>query len=162
MSFDPSNATRQKVIHCYSPEKIFFRNDVSSTSYSTFESYKSGHYLSEYIQNNELVFNSNKYYVSYTDANNYKTFSKVVSSGTATDISSAYNGIRLILKLSDNTSVSLDLLPYDTANTTAITAKVILSFADYITAYIDADGCVNIGINSSSLITITSAYYNLR
>ena len=148
----------QRTWHCYNPGKVFFRNEYNDTSKQTFASYASGHFLSEYIQNNELVLESGKYYISYTDADNFKTFSNNRISGTDNDITASVTGVHLTVKLSNNVVASLDLLPYDSQ---AFTAYGIASDTPtFVSAYIDSDGCVV--VTPPSGVTVTSVMYNLK
>lgn len=161
VTFDTNTNNTQRTIHTNNPDKVFFRYENCSTSKYTFASYTSGHYLSEYIQNQILVLQDGKYYISYTDANNFKTFSNNRISGTDADITSTVKGVHLIVKLSNNVVASLDLLPYDSANSQAFTAYGIASDTpSFVSAYIDSDGCVVLTLPSG--ITATEVKYNLK
>ena len=162
VSFDSPNSTN-RTYQCYSPEKIFFRNgDVNSTMQS-YSSYKSGHYLSEYVQNQTLVLQDGKYYISYTDANNYKTFKTNCVSGTATDISASVTGVHITVELDGTTShavVGLDLKPYGTYGYDSYGRVNVDGTVTDIYATMDADGCVLITPPAGS--TIVSVTYNLK
>jgi hypothetical protein len=157
---DGGSATYQRLYHCFSPSNVFFRNEYS-TSYSSTNSYKKGHYLDEYITNKTLKLQDGKYYVSYTDASNYKTFTSNVISGTATDITSTITGVHITLKLSTDVVVGIDLLPYDATNSKHFTGYGIASDTPtFVSAYIDSDGTVV--INPPSDVTVVEATYNIR
>ena len=162
-----SNKAGARTLHLYSPNKIFFRYEPSIIqSKGSLASYTSGHYLSEYIQNNELTANSGLYYLSYTDANNYKTFTKNVSSGTATTIDKKINGVHITIKVSGTTShsaVGLDLLPYDSTNSYGFDSygRVIVDgVVQDILGTINSDGLVVITAPSGA--TIDKVFYSIR
>lgn len=162
---DASSSTILKTMQIGTPSNIFFRNYKLDNSKYNLSDYTSGHYLSEYIQNNTLTADSGKYYISYTDSNNYKTFSKSVTSGTATDISASVTGVHITVKVTGTTShsvVGLDLLPYDATNGYGFNSygrvDVDGTIQD-ILATIDSDGCVVITLATG---TITEVKYNLR
>ena len=151
ISFDGDSASSsgaynggQRTLQMYSPEKIFFRNEVVSNTKTTFASYTSGHYLSEYIQNNSLTL---------TEASGVYTSSETFSG-------SEINGVHITVKLSTNVVVGLDLLPYDSDNSQAFTAYGLESNTPtFISAYIDSTGAIVITPASA---TITETSYYLR
>ena len=164
LSIDGQDSYSTRTYQAFSPQNIWFRFDyVHGTDlvYNNFAAYKSSHFLSEYICNNTLTLQDGKYYVSYTDASNYKTFTSNVVSGTATDITSTITGVHITLKLSTDVVVGIDLLPYDTANSKYFTGYGIASDTPtFVSAYIDSDGCVV--INPPAGVTIVEATYNIR
>lgn len=161
ITFDGFSAGEARTYHCYSPEKIFFRYVPSNNSYTTYESCISGHYLSEFITNKTLVENSGNYYIAYTSATDYKTFTILVNSSGQTDISVGFTGVHLVVKLSNNVVASLDLLPYDSDNSQAFTAYGIASDTPtFVSGYLDAYGIVH--LTAPSGVTISEVKYNLR
>lgn len=155
-----STSTNRKY-QAKTPAEIMFRFEDINQFANAEDAYIYKHYLSEFVQNNALVEEGGKYYVSYTNSTNYVTFSKSYYNGNATDISRGFTGLHLVLKLSNNVVASLDLLPYDDANTQAFTAYGLASDTPtFVSAYVDADGCVI--ITAPSGITIVEAKYNLR
>lgn len=157
----------QRTLHLYDTAKIFFRNEVINEVKNTFASYTAGHFLSEYIQNNTLTLGTaGKYYLTYTDSDNYTTFTKNVVSGTATDIDKKITGVHITCKVSGTSShsvVGLDLLLYDSTSSygfdSCARVKVDGAITD-ITATIDSDGVVNITVPSGA--TIDEVLYNIR
>ena len=152
VTFDGKSSSDLPIFHIYDSTKIFFRNDYSLDASKTCADYTSGHYLSEYIKNNTLTEASGLYYPSYTDANNYQTFTKNVVSGTATAIDKKITGVHITIKASGSSShsvVGLDLLLFDATNN--------YGFNSY--GRIDVDGTINdisATINSDGLIAITA------
>lgn len=172
VSFDGTTNDTQRTIQMYDATKIFFRNDVvhnEQSSYKTFASYTSGHFLKEYIQNNLLANDGTdltKYYLEYTDANNYKTITGNCASGTFAAIDKLINAVHITLKISGQTShsvVGLDLLPYDATNSYGFTSygRVIVDgTVEDITATIDSDGIIVITAPTGA--TIDEARYNIK
>lgn len=183
VSFDgcenPSAAEAQRnyinrTVQLFGPEKIFFRNanigDASVYSLKGFSAYKLGHYLNEYVQNNALTLQDGKYYVAYTDASNYKTFSVNVVSGTSTDITSTVNGAHITVVLTDSDTtptwhsvVGMDLMLYDSTNSLPYNSYARIDCGgtvEDIVAHIDADGCVVITAPTGTVIS--SVKYNIR
>lgn len=164
VTFDGTTSDFQRTLVMFNPNKIFFRralNVGTTTSMNTLEKYTKGQYLNEYICNNALTLQDGKYYVSYTNADNYKTFTSNVISGTATDITSTITGVHITLKLSTDVVVGIDLLPYDTANSKHFTGYGIASDTPtFVSAYIDSDGTVV--INPPGGVTVVEATYNIK
>ena len=131
----------------------------------------SGHYLSEYVQNKELVqeTGTSKYYLAWTDSSNYKTITKNVVSGTTTIIDKMIKGMHITVKVTGTAAtpshavVGLDLLPYDSTNSHGFISwgrvEVDGTIMD-ISATIDSDGIVN--ITAPTGCTIDKVYYNIR
>lgn len=168
--YDGNNNNWIRTLCSYSPNYIFFRNEHSKignpmTPLNGSDNYPSGHYLSEYIQNNALVLQDGKYYISYTDADNFKTFSNNRISGTDTDITSTVKGVHITVKVSGTTShsvVGLDLLPYDSTNSYGFDSYgrvAVDGVVQDILATIDSAGCVVITLATG---TIDSVTYNLK
>lgn len=169
VSFDSTELGKQMTYQCYNPTKIFFRNEVPDYSKNTFAKYTQGHFLNEYIQNNLLTNDGTdltKYYLSYTDTNNYKTITGNCVSGTFTAIDKLINAVHITLKISGTTShsvVGLDLLPYDATNSYGFTSygRVIVDgTVEDITATIDSDGIIVITAPTGA--TIDEARYNIK
>lgn len=161
----PESATfdsgTSRTYHCRSPHYLFFRFEANSQTKSSYSAYASAHYLDEYVQNQTLTLQDGKYYISYTDADNFKTFSNNRVSGTDTDIASTVKGAHLVVKLSNDNIASLDLLPYDATNSKHFTAYGIASDTPtFVSAYIDADGCVVLTLPSG--ITAEEVLYTLK
>ena len=155
-----SNYGAQRTLLLYDPTKVFFRNEVMVAEKTAIANYTAGHYLSEYIQNNTLVQESgtNKFYLTFTDSNNYTTFIKNVASGTATAIDKKVNGVHITVLLSTDAVVGLDLLLYDTNG--HLSYGICDSSASVISAYIDSDGVVI--VNPPTGVTVASVKYYLR
>lgn len=173
LCIDGNSVSTQRTYQVYSPNNIWFRNEVvndNTFAANNFEYYKLSHFLSEYICNNELTLQDNKYYVSYTDASNYKTFTSNVISGTATDITSTITGVHITVILTDNDTtptwhsvVGLDLMLYDTVNSIEYQSYGRVDCdgtAKDISAYIDSDGCVVVVPPSGTVIA--SVKYNIK
>ena len=164
-----NSMTYQKIYHCYSPEYIFFRNDYSK-NYESTTSYTAGHKLSEYIQNNTMVSDGAKYYISYTDTDNYKTFTGNKATGTFTAIDKLINGVHITVILTDNDTtptwhniVGMDLMLYDSTNSLPYNSYARIDCGgtvEDIIAYIDADGCVVITAPTGTVIS--SVKYNIK
>lgn len=171
VSFDGSSSNYRRTIHLYSIENIFIRNEDISDSKTNYDSYTSGHYLSEYVQNKELVreTGTNKYYLEWVDSSNYKTITKNVASGTDTVIDKKITGMHITVKVTGTAAtpshavVGLDLLPYDSTNSYGFVScgkvEVDGNIVD-ISATIDSDGVVN--ITAPTGCTIDKVYYNIR
>lgn len=170
VTFDGSSSKYRRTIHLYSIENIFIRNEDISSGKTIYDSYTSGHYLSEYIQNNVMVSDGTKYYISYTDADNYKTFTGNKASGTFTAIDKLITGVHITVVLADNDTtptwhsvVGLDLMLYDTVNSMEYQSYGRVDCggtAKDISAYIDSDGCVVVVPPSGTVIA--NVKYNIK
>ena len=171
VTFDGAFSNNRRTIHLYSIENIFIRNEDISSSKTNYDSYTSGHYLSEYVQNKELVqeTGTNKYYLEWVDSSNYKTITKNVASGTDTVIDKKITGMHITVKVTgtadtpSHSVVGLDLLPYDSTNSYGFVScgrvEVDGTIVD-ISATIDSDGIVNITAPTGCIID--TVYYNIR
>ena len=170
VSFDGTSSNYQSTLQLYDAEHIFFRNEVVSSNYTTFAQYTKGHYLREYIQNNVMVSDGTKYYISYTDTDNYKTFTGNKATGTFTAIDKLINGVHITVILTDNDTtptwhsiVGIDLMLYDSTNSLPYNSYARIDCGgtvEDITAYIDADGCVVITAPTGTVIS--SVKYNIK
>ena len=170
ITFDTtSSGGTNTTYHLYSPEYIFFRNEQNTGNNTSLSQYTQVHFLNEYIKNNLLTNDGTdltKYYLSYTDANNYKTITGNCVSGTFTAIDKLINAVHITLKISGTTShsvVGLDLLPYDATNSYGFTSygRVIVDgTVEDITATIDSDGIIVITAPTGA--TIDEARYNIK
>lgn len=144
LSFDGTGAKNTcRTIQLYDADKIFFRNEVMSSSKTTFASYTQGHTLAEYIQLQTLAGTWDEYGEFLSTATNFN--------------SSEINGVEIVLTLIN----SNDSLAF---RCSCIVEKYNQTFGSVISTKIYPDNDttqeIDVNINSDGQIYIDATAYN--